>query len=166
MAWVANVTPYVKVANTGNPFAGATLNSTAETPVGGAPVQLANGTSANQINLGWADSRSIDNTGVTLDLTNLAATATNTGAATFTAIKGMKIINDAATNTLIIGNAASAQFTPGFSAATNTVTLQPGQSFMVTNHSAAGWDCTTNKNLKLVSGAATVAAKIILWGLD
>lgn len=166
MAWTANVSPFVKIADTGSPFPGSTLASLTENPVGKADTSLTNGTGANAINLAWADRRSYSTSGTTLDLSNLAAASTNTGAATFSAVKVLKIKNEDATNTLIVGNAASNQFTPGFSAATTTVTLQPGAELLVTNLSAAGWTTTSANNLKLAAGASTVTATIIIAGLD
>jgi hypothetical protein len=166
MAWTANVTPYVKLLDSGSPFTGANLSTSMETPVGNATTAITNGTGANAINLGWFDQRSYGTGGTTLDLTALAAASTNSGSATFTAVKVLKIKNEDTTNTLVVGNAASVQFTPGFSAATTTITIQPGQTALFTNLSAAGWDCTTNKNLKIASGASTVSATISIAGLD
>jgi hypothetical protein len=166
MPWAATVNNYI-LASTSTDLDGVAISRIdIDHPEGRADTALATGTGANQINLGWADTRTYDGTGVTLDLTALASAATNTGAATFTAVKLLKIRNDGATNDLTVGNAASVQFTPGFSAATTTVTIKPGQEVVFRNVTAAGWDCTTNKNLKIIAAASTTAATVIILGLD
>jgi hypothetical protein len=125
---------------------------------------FANGNGANQINLGLQQDISVDTTGTTYDLTAIAAGAANTGAAAFNNIKGYAVVNTHATNDLIVGNAATAQFTPGFSAATATVTIKPGGMMLFVNPSANGWDAATAKNLKAVASAGTCTGTIILLG--
>src|SRR5207244_3506935 len=54
---------------------------------------IANGTTAGTVNVGWADTRTLTATSVTLDLTALTAAATNTGAAAFAAVVALLIKN-------------------------------------------------------------------------
>jgi hypothetical protein len=163
MAYTATLTLQVDSRNTTTIENGTETRVAISHPYGATATSWANGTGASQINLAWQNTTAYNTTGTTLDLTALTG---GTGSATFTAIKAMKIRNNSNTDTLVVGNAASVQFTPGFSAATTTVTLQPGAEWVVTNPTAAGWDCTTNKNLKLAASANTVNTTLILIGLD
>lgn len=164
--WTASVYTAVKALDSTTPFTGASTSGTIDYPQSIAPDSLANGTGADQIDLAWTDQRSYNTSGVTYDLTTLAAASTNIGAATFSAIKYLGTWNGDATNDLVVGNAASVQFTPGFSAATTTWTIQEGGHASYFNPTAAGWDCTTNKNLKIVSGASTVTGTVVILGED
>lgn len=166
MAWTASVVTYCRAQDSTTPFAGGLTNNSIDYPVSQAPESLLNGTGADQIDLGFGDSRSYDTTGVTWDLTSIAKASTNTNAATFTAVKYVATFNEGATNDITWGNAASVQFTPGFSAATTTVTIQEGGHIAFFNPTAAGWDVTTNKNLKIVAAASTTTGTLIVLGED
>lgn len=137
-------------------------------PQGGAPTVLANGTGANQINLGWADQRTLTASNVTLALNALAAAATNTGAAAFTAFKTLTIFNDAtSTGNLVVGNAATlAAPIAGTGATAFTVTIKPGSSYQFTDLSAAGQSLAANFNLKLDAGASTCLVTTVIQGLS
>lgn len=151
------------------PLAAATGFNTpvqVDIPQGGAPTDYANGTGANQVNLGWADQRTLVATSVTLDVNALPVAATSTGAAAFSALKGVLIRNEASsTGSLTIGNAASAQAPFNGVGSTSTVVLKPGASYLYTDPSAAGQVCSTNKNLKLDAGASTCLVTTVLAGL-
>lgn len=148
-------------------FGGVSRPITVQVPENLTPLTWSDGTGANAVDLAWADQRGYDSTGVTLDLSALASDAsTNTGAATFTAVKVLLIRNHDSTNNLIVGNAASAQFTGPLSAATTTYTIPPGGYLLLVNPSAAGWDCATAKNLKIASSSGTVTATVAILGLD
>lgn len=164
MSWTGSVYPEVKA--TFQPAAANGVRQEIGIAVPSAPTSLANGTSANQINLAWADTRTYATGGTTLDLANLSSASTNTGAATFAAVKVLKVINNDATNTIIVGNAGTTPFTPGFSAATTTVTIQPGGEALFVNPSAAGWTTTSANNLRIASGAGTPSATVVVLGLD
>ena len=142
--------------------------STVDFPQGGSPTVLTNGTGANQINLAWADQRTLTATPVTLALNALAVAATNTGAAVFTAFKTLQVTNDiTSTGSLTIGNAAATQLAiGGTGGTTNTVILKPGSSYQFTDLSAAGQSVATNFNLKLDPGAATCLATVVITGLS
>lgn len=163
MSWTA--TNNLRVSAYFSPTAanGVSQNINISHPV--AETSYANGAGASAINKAWSDTRTYATGGTTLDLAALAAAATNTGAAAFTAVKCLKVTNNDATNTIIVGNAASAQFSPGLSAATTTFTIQPGGSLVFENPSAAGWTTTSANNLKIASGASTPSCTIVLLGL-
>jgi hypothetical protein len=136
-------------------------------PQSGVSTTWAAGTGAGQVNLGWADQRTLVATSVTLDVSALAAAATNTGAATFAALKGVLIRNEStSTGNLTIGNAASVQAPFNGVGGTETVVLKPGGEYLFTDPSAAGQVVTTNKNLKLDAGASTCLVTTVLIGLD
>ena len=162
MAWTATTKAYVSARNSASET-GSTATYTISTPTG--ETTWTNGTGAGAINLAWNDTTTASTGGTTLDLTSLADSGT-TPAATFTAIKFIKIVNNDATNTIIVGNAASNQFTPGWSSATNTETIQPGGVFYRENPTAAGWTTSSANNLKIVAGASTPSYTLTLGGLD
>jgi hypothetical protein len=163
MAWTGKITATVGASNAsdlgGSSAAAATISYALNKA-------LSNGTGAGNIDLGHQQDFSVDTTGTTYDLAALAAAATNTGAATFNNVKGYIVVNTDTTDNLTVGNAASAQFTPGFSAATTTVTVTPGSFFIFYNASANGWDAATAKNLKLAAATNTATGVLILLGED
>jgi hypothetical protein len=127
-------------------------------------LSLAAGTGAGKVSVTHQSDFSVGTSGTTLDLNALAAAATNTGAAVFTKIRGFLVFNNDTTNNLLVGNAASTQFSPGWSTATNIETVAPKGFVARGNPTAAGWDAATAKNLKLASSAGTVAGTLILFG--
>jgi hypothetical protein len=129
-------------------------------------ISLPNGTGAGQMDLGWQVDFTVTNTGTTFDLAAIAAAINNTGAATFNNIKGVLVVNTHATETLIIGNAASAQFNPGMSSSTWAHTIQPGGFFALGNKNASGWDAATARNFKIAAGTASATGVMVLFGED
>jgi hypothetical protein len=131
-------------------------------PYARAETTWADGNGALQFNKGWANTTAFNTTGTTYDLTALTG---GTGATALAAVKVIKIKNNSTVDTLVVGNAASVPFVPGFSANTTTVTIQPGAEWVQTNPTAAGWVCTTQKNLKLAASANTVNTTVVLLGI-
>ncbi|CAB4196013.1 hypothetical protein UFOVP1299_49 [uncultured Caudovirales phage] len=128
---------------------------------------VTNGTGANQSNMQFSDTRTTDVSGETLDLAGVLLNAFGV-AITFTAIHAI-IIKAAAANTLdvVVGNAVATQFVGPFGAATHTMAVGPGQMWMITNFSAAGWACTGGSldNLLIkASNTGNVTYDIILIG--
>lgn len=166
MAWSASIVTYCRAADTTAPFTGGLSNQSIDYPQSQTPKALANGTGANQVNLGFGDQRTYDSTGATLNVASLAKASTNTNAAAFSAIKYMAIFNEDATNDVVVGNAASNQVNLGFSAATITLTIQEGGHFCFFNPTAAGWTTSSANNLKIASAAGTPTVTLILLGLS
>jgi hypothetical protein len=163
MPWTATTNPRVQAFNT-DTVGGSSVRYEITHP--SAETSYANGTGAGLINLAWTDTRTYSTGGTTLDLTTLAAATTNTGAATFTAIKAMKVTNNDAAITIVVGNAGATPFNPGLSAATTTFTVQPGGTLYLENPTAAGWSCSTNKNLLITASSGTPSVTVVLVGLD
>jgi hypothetical protein len=100
------------------------------------------GTGNSQANLVFADTRTIAaSSNDDLDLAGVLAGVFG-GTLGFAVVRAI-IIRAAAgnTNNVVIGAAASNQFVGPFGAATHTVTLRPGDEFVVTNRNA-GWAVT------------------------
>lgn len=161
MPWTATVNNRV-VATNSTTVGGATTTVNITNPA--TETSFANGTGALQINVAWSDTRTYATGGTTLDLTALASAATNTGAASFASVKYLKVINNDATNTIIVGNAGTNPFNPGLSAATTTFTIQPGGELVFENPAAAGWTTTSATNLRIASGAGTPSATVVILG--
>ena len=167
MAWTGSITTYCRAQDTTSLGSGTLVtNIQLDYPLSATPEALANGTSADQIDLGFGDTRTWDSTGATLDLTAITKASTNTNAATFTATKYIGVWNEGSSNDLVFGNAASNQHTPGFSAATTTVTIQEGGHIAFFNPTNAGWTTSSANNLKLAAAANTTAATLIILGED
>lgn len=155
-----------------NVAVGAAPNAVFSSPVnvdipGAAVTSLPNGTAAGQVGVGWADTRTLAATSVTLDLTALAATATNSGAASFATLVGILIINNAAidsANSITVGNAASTQAPFNGVGSTSTVVIKPGGSYQFFDPSTLGQVVSTNKSLKIDAGAGTASVTIVLVG--
>ena len=145
---------------------GATVEKPVKLPNQWTPTEWSDGSGAASVNLAWTDTRSYTTSGTTLDLSGLSAAATNTGAAAFTAVKVLRIKNNDPTNTLVVGNAASAQFAGPLSSATTTFTIPAGGELMLVNPSAGGWTTTSANNLKIAAGASTVSATVSILGLS
>lgn len=103
-----------------------------------------------------------------LDLAGVLAGALG-GTLTFVKIKAIIIIAAAANvNNVVIGNAAAAQFVGPFGAATHTITLGPGDMFVITRRGAAGLavTATTADTLRIANsgGGSSVFYDIIIIG--
>lgn len=70
------------------------------------------------------------------------------------------------TNDVIIGNTAAAQFLAGFGAAAHQWSVKPGQLFLATCNTAAGWACaggsTDNLRIQNSAGGSSVDYTIAL----
>ncbi len=130
---------------------------------------FANGTSANQANQIWTDTRTITaSSSENLDLAGVLANALGT-TLTFTRIKAI-IINAASgnTNNVLVGGHASAAFSTMFGDATDVLVVRPGGSFCLVAPDATAYavTATTGDLLKIAnSGSGTsVTYDIILIG--
>jgi hypothetical protein len=90
------------------------------------------------------------------------------GSAVFVKVKAIQVTADEAnTNNVIIGGAAATQFVGPFGAATHTVAVQPGGTFMVVAP-AAGWTVGAGASdfLRVANSAAgsSVTYKILVIG--
>lgn len=126
-----------------------------------APTALATGSTAGTVSAGWVDRRTYSATPTTLDLTTLAAAATNTGASSIA--KGVVILlrnNETADSgkDMTIGNAATNQFLfNGLSSATATFVVKAGCSVLITDLSSAGMPVSGSaKSVKLDPGVNNV----------
>ena len=148
-------------------FGGLTDSKTVQIPENLTELSWADGTAADEVNEAWADSRSYDTAGVIHDLTALAAdAATNTGAAAFSAVKALAIVNDDATHSVVVGNAAATPFAGPLSDPTTTWTIPPGGRLLLINPTAAGWSTAGANNLKIVAAASTATVRLGLLGLS
>lgn len=159
---MAAVGDYTLSININSTFTGGSLG-TPRSSVGRTYSQTFEaGTSAGQTNEGWTGAIALTaSTPQTLDLENLVG---ETGrAVTFTKVKMLAIRNTHATATVTIGNAASNAFLPGWSGATNTVALGPGNTLFLT--SAAGFTVdATHSDLKLDPGSNAITVEIMILG--
>lgn len=131
-------------------------------PANSAPTVWTSGTGANQVNKVWSDTRTLAASAKTYDLAAEAAASTNTGAASFSAVKILAITNNG-TNALTLFNAASTSFQGPLSAAA-TYTLNGGETLLLVNGTAGGWVCSTNKSLKIDPGANSVSVTLTVLG--
>lgn len=145
---------------------GAAIEKSVILPSQSTETEWTEGTGALAVNAAWTDTRTYNTSGTTLDLSSLPSASTNTGAAAFTAVKILRIKNNDATNTLVVGNAASQQFAGPLSAGTTTYTIPPGGEIELVNPSAAGWTTSSLNNLKVAAGASTVSGTITILGLS
>lgn len=159
----ASVLPGVTISDVSN-TTGFQIAKQVKFPSSYAPIAFANGTGAGQVDAMWADTRTYSATSTTLDLTTLAAAATNTGAASFSNIKILAIYNNDSTNTLTVGAAASTPFAGPLGGTSPTITIQPGGCAMFVNKNADGWACSTNKSLKIDPGPNNISATVVLAG--
>jgi hypothetical protein len=162
----ASVTPGVILSSSTTLTTGSARTISVRLPANLAPVEFTSGTGASQVDLVWSDTRTYSATPTTLDLSSLSAASTNTGAATFNNVKVIAVFNNDTTNSLIVGNAASAQFTGPLSSGTTTITIPAGCGALFYNKAANGWDAATAKNLKIDPGANNISATIAIAGED
>lgn len=166
MAWTANTQVSVSAVNNAEDVTGNEITTKIKQPDPIAAVSWANGTGAGQANLWWRDTRTYNTSGTTLDLTTLAAASTNTGAATFSAIKALYITNNDASISVDVGN-GSVPFAFGLQTAATIIRIKPGETkVLVHDTSAAGIVCTTNKDLKIASVSGTPSVTVTIGGLD
>ena len=125
---------------------------------------LSDGTGANQAQVAWGDSGSIDQAG---DITpNLAALTDDRGTVAFSSIKLIYIRNTGAASINLIGNGdwdAGPQKLPDAS----NYEIPPGGVWLATNPSAAGWSVgPSNEYLTMMNGNESIAAtyEILLIG--
>jgi hypothetical protein len=130
---------------------------------------IADGTGADQANNLFSDERTLAaSTSESLDLAGSLANALG-ATLTFSAIKAIMIVADAAnTNDVVVGGAASNAFVGPFADATDKISIGPGDFVLITRRSAAGWAVAagTGDLLKIANSAAgsSVSYKIIVIG--
>jgi len=126
------------------------------------------GSGANQANKQWSKTATLTATSATFDLSSLTGTF---GTVTFTKIKALILINTSTTDgaMLTVGNAASNVWSAPFGGSTQTVKVGPGSCLILsamTAQSSGPWTVdSSNKNLKIDAGAATITYKLILIGV-
>lgn len=125
------------------------------------------GTAANQVNVLWADTRTLAATTEDLDLAGVLA-ATFGGTVTLARVKGLYVRNTHATATLTIGGAASNAFLTPFGDATDKLKVAPGGFVLLAAPLAAGYAVTaaTGDILKVDAGASTIVYDIALVGCN
>lgn len=102
-------------------------------------------------------------TGVTLNLNSLTGNQHPGGSTmVFTNIKGIVIVNQGVVD-LLVFNASSTPFQGPMPASTQ-FTLSAGGMFAVGNPSAAGWVCTSNKNLLIAGSGGAGAVEMLIIG--
>ncbi len=128
---------------------------------------LANGTSANQADLIFHDSRTLTATSEDLDLAGVLSDAFG-NTLTYVEVVGFAIKNTSTTTTenLAVGGAASAQFINWVGDATDIVNIGPDGIFFLWNpdNSAYTVTATTGDLLRIDSGADNITYEIIIWG--
>lgn len=133
-------------------------------------INWAYGTGENQCNVICHDSRSISNTGETLDLSTGAWTAGTAkdifgNVLTMTFLKLLYLKNTHATEVLeVFGNTSNDL---GIMESTaDAMLIQPGGSFLWQCPTADGIECTGDKNLFIAAVTTLVTYDIVLMGLD
>jgi hypothetical protein len=146
-------------------FAGNTLGTpTNNYNFGTYSVSYANGTANGEIDEEYSKSITfVASTPQTLDLEALVGEAARVVA--FTKVKVFGIKNTHATGTLTVGNAATNQFLPGWSAATATFTIGPGDIFFVTSKAGFTVDATRSDFL-MTPDATAITAEVLILGND
>lgn len=132
---------------------------------------LASGTGANQANQIFSDQRTLS-ASATEDL-DLAGSLTNLLGATITFSKVKAIIISAAsgnTNDVVVGGAASNDFSPMFADSTDQIVVKPGGMFAIVAPDATGYAVTagTADILKVAnsSSGTSVTYDIIIIGVE
>lgn len=126
------------------------------------------GSGASQANKQWSKTATLTATSATFDLSGLTGTF---GTVTFTKIKALVLINTSTTDgaMLTVGNAASNVWAAPFGGSTQTVKVGPGSCLILsamTAQSTGAWTVdSSNKNLKIDAGSATITYKLILIGV-
>jgi hypothetical protein len=125
------------------------------------------GTAANQVNLFWADQRTINpGANETLNLKNASLTNGIGNAVAMDVVKAVYIENTSTALTLKINGAAT---TVAFTSAnTETIDLPPGAWVCFCCGTAAAWDSATNVGIKIAAsaGAGTLTYNIVVIGVD
>lgn len=142
----------------------------ANKPISIAGTSWTYGTSASQVNVIYADTRTLaDGANETLDLYASGSLEDVFGTAlTMTALKLLYIKNNSSDATLKIGGGASADLDI-FADTSDKALIKPGGFFLWIDPSAAGLTITTNKNLKIEhdgTGSDTMDVDVIALGLD
>jgi len=132
---------------------------------------ITDGTGANQCQKLFSDTRTIAASGnEDLDLAGTGLQDMLNVNLALTAVKVLYVkAADANTNDVVIKGAASNGFLGPFGAAAHTVTLKPGQFFLVTNLTASGWTVTAGTgdllNVANSSSGSSVSYDIIIAGI-
>lgn len=128
------------------------------------------GTGSGQADLVWGDSGTLAASANTdLDLAAGALTGALGGTVTFARVKAILVTADAGnTNNVVVGGAASNQFTGPFGAGTHTVSVPPGGALLLTAPGTTGWPVTagTGDLLRIANSAAgsSVGYSIVIIG--
>lgn len=138
----------------------ADLSATVTTTNISRAISFATGTGANQAQLAWSDSRTVDGLGD--DTPDLSALPDARGTVTFTAVKLIYIRNTGTMPIVWDGNGdwdTGPQKTPD----TSSYEIPPGGIYLASNPSAAGWSVgAASEYLTIVNDNATAAAYDIL----
>lgn len=131
---------------------------------------LANGTSADQANMIWTDTRTLAaSASEDIDLAGILTSAFGT-TLVFTKIKGIIISAAAAnTNNVVVGGHATAAFVNWVSDATDKIVIRPGGTFslIATDATAYAITATTGDLLTIANsaGSTSVTYDIVLIGV-
>lgn len=147
----------LKVAFEGSLSAAADIGTVLHQILYGPTIALGDGSGANQISQIFADTRTLAASATEdLDLNGTLLNAFGV-AVTFTKIRALLIVADAANvNDVVVGGAAANQFFACFGAATHTVKVKPGGMFLVAAPDVNGYAVTaaTADLLKVLNGGA------------
>lgn len=128
-------------------------------------INLSLGTGANQADLLCQKSGTVNSTGSNIDLSGVLTDDFGATMA-FTEIVFLMIENTSATDTLVVGGAASNGFVSPFLAANDAVVLKPGGVFVVASGADPGYVVAagTADQLKLAAGSASADYKMVVVG--
>ncbi len=129
---------------------------------------LAEGNGDNQAEAVWHLESQVllDGNSTTLDLTALTRTILgDTLSVTFLTVKALMIVNQSTgAGELLIGGAASDEWSEPFGADGDQATVPPDSTLLLTNRKQ-GWDVdSTNKNLELTASGGDVTFSIAMVG--
>jgi len=159
-----------KVSVTGNLSNSGDLNTNSSTTNYSKSYTLANGVAANQANMIWTDTRTIEASGTDdIDLSGALTSAYGTSLL-FTKIKGIVISASASNvNNVVVGGDAAAALVNWVGDATDTVVVRPGGTFAIYAADATAYGVTagTGDLLQIANSAGTssVTYDIVIIGV-
>jgi len=169
---LALAVPALAVDGTTNFKIAATISRTLDLQTGTAPISWAmtdswtDGTAANQFQVGWADERSTNSTGESLDLAGSLTDAFGR-TLTFTAVKVLSVeASSSNTNTVKVGGGSNA-FINWIANSSDIVEVRPGGCLIVAATDTTGYGVTadTGDILKVASGGTgSVTYKVVVLG--
>ena len=130
--------------------------------------QLLDGNGSNQAEAVWHEEAATlaDAASTTLDLTDLTRTVLDdTHTVTFLTVKALLIVNhDTSDGELLVGNAASDEWSEPFGADGDQARVPPDSPLLLANR-PSGWNVdASNKNLKLAASSGAVDYSIAIIG--